>query len=88
MQSGNKKAHSDPDIQSPEYLKKLGNRIKQLRIKKGYASYEHFAYDHDISRAQFGRYEKGQDLKFTSLVKVVKSFDMTLTEFFSEGFED
>jgi transcriptional regulator with XRE-family HTH domain len=70
-----------------EDLVKLGNRIKALRIKKGYTSYEYFAYEHNISRAQFGRYEKGEDLRYTSLLKVVRAFDMTLEEFFSEGFD-
>jgi transcriptional regulator with XRE-family HTH domain len=70
-----------------EDLIKLGNRIKALRIKKGYTSYEYFAYEHNISRAQFGRYEKGEDLRYTSLLKVVRAFDMTLEEFFSEGFD-
>lgn len=70
-----------------EDLIKLGNRIKALRIKKGYTSYEYFAYEHNISRAQFGRYEKGEDLRYTSLLKVVKALDMTLEEFFSEGFD-
>jgi transcriptional regulator with XRE-family HTH domain len=69
-----------------DYLDKLGKRIKSLRIKKGYSSYEFFAYDHNISRAQWGRYENGQDLKFSSLVKIVKAFDMSLEAFFSEGF--
>jgi hypothetical protein len=69
------------------YLKKLGERIKQLRIAKGYSSYEYFAYDHNFSRAQFGRYEKGQDLRFSSLIKIVSAFEMTLEVFFSEGFD-
>ena len=64
----------------------LGERIKALRIQKGYTSYEYFAYEHNISRAQFGRYEQGQDLRFSSLIKVVNAFGMTLDEFFSEGF--
>ncbi|WP_017730740.1 helix-turn-helix transcriptional regulator [Nafulsella turpanensis] len=70
-----------------EDLIKLGNRIKALRIKKGYTSYEYFAYEHNISRAQFGRYEKGEDLRYTSLLKVVRALDMTLEEFFREGFD-
>jgi transcriptional regulator with XRE-family HTH domain len=69
-------------------IKMLGDRIKQLRIAKGYPNYEKFAYDHDIARAQFGRYEKGEDLRFSSLLKIVKAFDMSLAEFFSEGFQD
>ncbi|UCJ06837.1 hypothetical protein KTO58_24745 [Chitinophaga pendula] len=50
------------------------------------ALYEYFAYEHEILRAQFGRYEQGKDLRFSSLVKVVAAFGMTLEEFFSEGF--
>ena len=72
---------------SKEQLKKLGERIKSLRIAKGYTNYEYFAYEHNIPRAQFGRYERGEDLRFSSLVKVVKAFGMTLQEFFSEGFD-
>jgi transcriptional regulator with XRE-family HTH domain len=65
----------------------LLNLERELRIKKGYTSYEYFAYKHNISRAQFGRYEKGEDLRYTSLLKVVRALDMTLEEFFSEGFD-
>lgn len=67
-------------------LKELGERIKSLRIKKGYTSYEYFAYEHNISRAQFGRYERGEDLRFSTLARIVSAFDMTFEEFFSEGF--
>ena len=74
-------------LDSEDQLKKLGARIKTLRIKNGYTSYEYFAYEHDISRAQFGRYEQGQDLRLSSLIKIVNAFGMTLQEFFSEGFD-
>ncbi|OJW78658.1 MAG: transcriptional regulator [Bacteroidetes bacterium 46-16] len=70
-----------------EYIKKLGERIRTLRIKKGYSSHEIFAYEHNFPRAQYGRYERGQDIKYSSLLKLVEAFDMTLEEFFSEGFE-
>lgn len=69
-------------------LKKLGERIKELRISKGYTSYEYFAYEHNISRAQFGRYERGEDLRFSTLVRIISAFDMTLDEFFAEGFDE
>lgn len=68
-------------------LKKLGDRIRSLRIQKGYSNYENFAFEHDIPRAQFGRYERGEDLRFSSLLKVLDAFDMTVKEFFSEGFD-
>jgi transcriptional regulator with XRE-family HTH domain len=67
--------------------KELGDRIRKLRIAKGYTNSEYFAYEHSIPRAQLGRYERGEDLRFTSLVRVVKALDMTLEEFFSEGFD-
>jgi transcriptional regulator with XRE-family HTH domain len=73
--------------QTQPEVSRLGERLKALRIKKGFTSYEAFAYEHGLSRALYGRYEKGKDLRFSSLVKVVKAFGMTLEEFFSEGFE-
>lgn len=77
-----KKIHLDPDDQ----LVKLGARIKALRIKAGYKNYEVFAYENNIPRAQYGRYEQGKDLRFSSLVKVVSALGMTMEEFFREGF--
>lgn len=68
-------------------LDKLARRIKSLRIAKGYTSYEVFAFENSINRVQYGRYEKGNDLRYTSLLKVIKALDMTPAEFFSEGFE-
>lgn len=68
-------------------IKKLANRIKSLRIEKGYSSYETFAFENGIHRAQYGRYETGTDMQYTSLLRIAKAFDMTLAEFFSEGFD-
>ena len=70
-----------------ETLKKLGARIRTLRILKGYQNYEKFAYEHDISRSQLWRYENGEDLKFSSLLKIIKALGMSPAEFFSEGFD-
>lgn len=74
-----------------EYTKKqlanLGNRIKTLRKAKGFSNYEQFAYTHEIGRAQYGRYENGEDLRFSSLLKVLQALDISLAEFFGEGFE-
>jgi len=84
--SANKTARTKKP-KSPEVVK-LANRIKELRIKKGYTNYEYFAYEHNISRSQFGRYEAGEDLRYTSLMKVIKALGVTPVEFFSEGFND
>ncbi len=68
-------------------IRKLARRIRDLRIKKGYSSYENFAFENGIHRAQYGRYETGTDLQYSSIVKIAKAFDMTLAEFFNEGFD-
>ena len=87
MKSKVNKGNKNMLLDSDEELQKLGARIKALRLEKGYSNYEHFAYEHNISRAQFGRYEKGQDIRFSSLIKVINAFEMTFQEFFSEGFD-
>lgn len=70
-----------------ENLNKLSERLKEIRIAKGYHNYEQFAFQHNISRSQYGRYENGQDIRFSSLCRVLKALDITFEEFF-EGFED
>lgn len=70
-----------------DMIKKLALRIRSLREKKGYTNYEKFAYEHDISRSQYGRYERGENLTYLSLVKIAAAFEMSLAEFFSEGFD-
>jgi transcriptional regulator with XRE-family HTH domain len=66
----------------------LAERIKSLRKQAGYTSYEIFAYDNNKTRSQWGRYEKGEDIRFTSLVRICKIFKISLEDFFSQGFDD
>lgn len=75
-------------MEKSEQIKKLAARIRSLRIHNGYTSYESFAFEKGIHRAQYGRYEVGTDIQFTSLIKIAQSFGMTLEEFFGEGFDD
>jgi hypothetical protein len=70
----------DADIQ------KLAKRIKSIRKDKGYSNADFFAYEHDISRSQYSRYEQGEDIRYSSLIKLIRAFKMTPEEFFSQGF--
>jgi len=70
-----------------EDLKKLADRIRSLRIEKGYSNYDNFAYEHNIARAQYGKYEKGENLRYSSLMKVIRALGVSVKEFFSEGFD-
>jgi hypothetical protein len=66
----------------------LAERIKSLGKKAGYTSYEIFAHDNRINNSQRGRYEKGEDIRFTSLVRICKNFKNFTRGFFAEGFEN
>ena len=83
-----KKNPKRPPLNADDQLQKLGKRLRDLRLKKGYSSLEIFAYEHGFGRAQYGRYELGKDLQFTTLIRLVNCFEMSLEEFFKEGFED
>lgn len=70
-----------------KYLQQLGERLKTLRKAKGFTNYEYFAYEIGISRAQYGKYEAGGNIKHTTLLKILKGLDISLKDFFSEGFD-
>lgn len=89
MKSKRKSKSEADSLNEPERtIKKIGERIKALRIAKGHTSYEVFAYENDIDRSQYGKYERGADMRISSLVKVMTALNVTAEEFFSEGFAD
>ena len=65
----------------------MGKRIKELRVNAGFNSQEAFAYEANIPRAQYGRYEAGSNITVLSLNKIIKHHKISLEEFFSKGFE-
>jgi transcriptional regulator with XRE-family HTH domain len=73
-------------LETDEVLQKMGKRIRELRIKKGFTNMDIFAYEHGFARAQYGRYENGEDLRFSTLLRLINAFEMSLEEFFSAGF--
>ncbi len=80
-------------MKEDEVLKQLVERIAkklvELRKKKGYSSYESFAYDHEIPRMQYWRMEKGKtNVTLKSLVKILAIHKMTVEEFFAEFQKD
>jgi transcriptional regulator with XRE-family HTH domain len=76
------------DRKEKELYSLLGKRITQLRKKAGYTSQETFAYDAEIPRALYGRYEKGANLTISSLYRIIKYHEISFEEFFKNGFED
>jgi len=72
----------------PKEILNLAKRIKQLRKEKGYTSQETFAYDNEYTLSYYSRVERGEDIRFSSLIRLCKALDVDLKTFFSEGFED
>ena len=70
-------------------LKKIGERLKKLRIKKGHTSYESFAIEYGFSRMQYWRLEQGKtNLTLRSLISVLNIHKISIEDFFSKGFEE
>lgn len=63
---------------------KVANKIKELRIQKGYSSHEYFAWDNDINRAQYWRIEKGSNITMKTLLSILDIHKISLREFFRD----
>ncbi|AHF18106.1 hypothetical protein NIASO_20670 [Niabella soli DSM 19437] len=65
------------------FLTEVGKKLKSYREAAGYTSYEHFAYDKNIGRAQYGKYERGtEDMRLSSLFKLLEALNISWEEFF------
>jgi len=71
-------------LEKDEMLKKIGIRIKELRVKAGYKSHEQFAFDNNIQPKQIWRWESGYDFKISSLIRITNIHSITLEEFFKD----
>ncbi len=65
-------------------ITKIAEKIKKLRLEKGFSSHEQFAWDNDINRVQYWRIEKGSNITLLSLLKILDIHKITLNEFFSD----
>lgn len=63
-------------------IKAIGMKLRQIRMKAGYTSYESFAFDNELPRVQYGRMEQGVNFRITTLMKVLEIHELTLEQFF------
>jgi transcriptional regulator with XRE-family HTH domain len=71
-----------------QLLKKIGKKLARRRKELGYKNSDTFAYDKELNRSQYGKYEAGsQNLRFSSLVKIINALGTTVEDFFSEGLD-
>jgi transcriptional regulator with XRE-family HTH domain len=80
-QSGKGKGKLLDDDQ--KIFKKIGNRIKELRLEAGYTNAEKFAFEHEITRSQYANWEKGQDMLTSSILRISRAHGITLQEFYA-----
>ena len=73
-----KKDDIDPRIQ------KVADKLKELRIGKGYSSHENFAWDNNLNRVQYWRIEKGSNITLKTLLSILDIHKITLSEFFNK----
>lgn len=72
--------------EKPKEIQHLAARIRQLRQERGYTSQETFAYDHGYTLSYYSRLERGEDVRYSSILKVCSAFGISLEEFF-KGFD-
>lgn len=65
-------------------IKWISLKIKELRLKKGYTSYENFALDNNLDRKQYWRIENGANITIKTLIKILTIHNITICDFFSE----
>lgn len=65
-------------------LKAIAEKLKKLRIAKGYKSYENFAYDNNVNRVQYWRVENGSNITIKSLLKILDIHGISLEIFFKD----
>ncbi len=72
------------DEKNQNRIDAIAQHIKELRVDRGYTSYEKFAVKHELDRKQYWRMEKGQNFKIESLFRILDIHGITLKEFFKD----
>ena len=64
-------------------LVRIGKRLKEIRVAKGYTSYRQFADSFEFEPKNIWRLEEGKsDFKYSSLKKVTEALGLSVEEFF------
>ncbi len=63
-------------------MRQIAEKLRQLRIDKGYTSYESFAFDNNLPTIQYWRLETGANFTIKSLLRILNIHKLTMEEFF------
>lgn len=68
-------------------LKKIGDRLKQLRVDAGIETQQEFCDRYNFQQKQLWRLESGENFQMTTLLRILEIHNLTLKEFF-DGIEE
>jgi len=78
------KKHNVNDAIDDARIKKIAEKLRDLRKQAGYTNYENFAWENEIGRVQYWRMEKGANFTMVSLLKILDAHKISLKDFFSD----
>lgn len=65
-------------------INQISKKLKEIRLSKGYSSYETFAFDNNLNRVQYWRIESGSNITLKTLLKVLDIHKISLEDFFKD----
>lgn len=65
-------------------INQISKKLKEIRLSKGYTSYETFAFENDLNRVQYWRIESGSNITLKTLIKVLDIHKISLEDFFKD----
>lgn len=81
---GHKKVYTDKIQAKKEVCVKVSELLRKTRKKQGFTSGRHFAEGLGIAKTVYGRYENGQDMRVSTLIKIIQGTGSKVSDFFSE----
>ncbi|RED26939.1 hypothetical protein BD847_0870 [Flavobacterium cutihirudinis] len=63
-------------------INQISQKLKEIRLSKGYTSYETFAFENELNRVQYWRIESGKNITLKTLLKVLEIHQISLEDFF------
>src|SRR5688572_28205419 len=67
----------------------IGNKLKELRLKKGYDTLEKFVADYSLPPCAYSKIENGLiNLTFNQLKKILSYYNLSMDEFFTSLLQD
>jgi transcriptional regulator with XRE-family HTH domain len=64
------------------FFTKVGKRLREVRIKRGYTAYDIFAFTHELPKNSVIRAESGQPVSLTTLIRILNALKISPEEFF------